>query len=402
MATDYILTGQSEAVCNTTIEFNVYEFQDEIDFGELGFLNVKCIQGHGLNEAVIIGKHEEVKDSGITTDIVAKIQYTPSVLGGIGKLGGILLSENLDTYNIEYDDVDRLDSWDTETTQCDIAIVLNSHVVWIDGLILTESDSSEFHTAPSEARGHPFFTEETYGYSGTHAVPESTCDESDPNHISSSRICGSGYVCGIEYGYTHATFPQGSLNRRLVKDRNGNDVKTNVSCAMGEWIPFEDVYCPNSPSIPNATEYADNSTSRANIALFGNLLFFGIEIEDFYQTGSYCFDFTCELFRTDEDLGCNCEGGGGTLTTNYIIQVLGFTNDPGNRILMSGDSKLCSDGDYAGYLTESTGEIDVISSDGLRRQSFTNYDYTIIKQVILLPDGTATVKQTDLQPSLIP
>jgi hypothetical protein len=148
---------------------------EEVDFGELGFVNVKCVQAAGLNNIFIVGT---VSDGETQTEVLANVLHIPATDGGISKLQSIYQSVPLSSFDtIEFgevtrtvtlSDVDRLDGWDIQSSTSSICLVLTDNTaIWINPVSLSETDRQ------SDGGADPYFDEDTYSVAGTKTSVES-------------------------------------------------------------------------------------------------------------------------------------------------------------------------------------------------------------------------------------
>lgn len=139
---------------------------EDLDLGKLGFTTIKCVQAHGLNEIIVVGKWRAVQTDPEVA-ILAKVIYTPSYYGGIKRIDSLYYHQELTSYGLtDYDLVERLDGWDVNSGLSGICIVYDGNVYYIDNFLFSVQNSTEGHANAQDAVNWPYFDETHYGING--------------------------------------------------------------------------------------------------------------------------------------------------------------------------------------------------------------------------------------------
>lgn len=148
--------------------YDEYIELNDIDFADLDFVSIKCVQAHGVGKIVVVGTY--LVDT-VATDVIASVLFTPATDGGINKIDRVYTYAPLSDYNtvefgevtseVTLSDVARVDGYDIQSGTSSICLVLtDGTAIWLNPLILTEQSRQ------SDGGVDPYFNEDSYSVAG--------------------------------------------------------------------------------------------------------------------------------------------------------------------------------------------------------------------------------------------
>ncbi len=378
-------------------EEEIIEVEEEIDFKELGFTAIKCIQSHGFDEIVVIGLYLATQESEEVA-IIARILYTRATIGGVGALNGILFQSNLSEYGISYNDVYLLESWDMQSSSSDLCIVCNNNLaIYIDGLIFTEKN----RVVDPRAIIMPFWEEDSYGALRTRGDYHIVCTNGDiksyqlyygiyypdcPEEcLDSESICAmAGDPCVKVKYYDDECYEYTRKNAFNVKSiSSGEESIYDCSHFLAKVEQIE----TNTPSCVGGTQrvhLGSMENQRDGVIFSYEGRFFLGEKEPEWQIAKHS--------QIDDTAGCGLSltyerGFGVIVEEDDMIQLTGLPNDP----VYFG--KFMIDTEYYAVQIQNTGTTKYIKKDGTIEGEIASINTTIISGVALIADNSAIVEQ---------
>lgn len=374
-------------------------FTETVDFADIGFTEIKCVQAHGLNEIIVIGKYKEQPDSE-EEEVIATVIYIPSVIGGIGSLQGVYLYEPISTFGIKYVDIDRLDGYDALTTLSKICIcMVDKNVIWIDPQLYIESSRThDFAVYNGEAHADPFCEEDSYGLGDAYFDGEAP--HTYPGSVKQYQVDIADAVCTHTpncsdpdiYCYAGEITASGAYEYVYYKTQlqtTGDYSDIRVPARLGESGSPGGSYCKASGTFSNGLGSISVKRGNSGISTSGDVFTTADSPSYTYSTGFITQRY--EWFEGKYNYVTNA-----VVYAHVPIQPIGALPVSGVKVTI-GDS----------YMSNVAGDdLDVFvytEINGNNAGSIADaHNSTVIGEVFINANGTSIVDQTDLTPPLVP
>jgi len=405
--------------------FFIKEDEEEDDKEEIpppkieieGFSSIKCVQAHGLFNLTVIGMYKPDAESEVR-GVLAKVQYTPSVIGGLGSIEGVTYFTNLSDYDIEYGDVVRLDSWNILSGLSNLAIVVSGTeggVVYIEPLLFGEKwDSRGEVFNPSS---NTFISNDEY-YVGTWDEYNILNYTREAVYYTTLLPDNAGYVIGevfmtvdrsigtTEYNTRTSNIngynPNNSdINRKYVWDIIQQPCTDCPTCVPQFFHPNQTgktlgypTWCTLINNLNISTNgQANISHRRENLFICDNneIIFFDdinpsskITVGAGSSGGSFRYsnwipnEWSLDISESQ--------------SARYVYNRIDTPNP--HTITNPSGEKLQFDGDYAGW--SSDGEFYYINKEGTKSGNVTGINKTLVNGILISADDTSEITQTIL------
>lgn len=392
-----------------------------------GFSEIIALSAHGGNELIVIGKYRSTPTNPYV-EVMAKVSYNPSAQGGIGSIQGVQYTSSLavisaslpEADRIDYDDIARLECWDITSTISNLAIITSANVYWINPVALTLSNTNIGHTYATEAIDMPFFLEDTYGkdiYS--QAINWNTVDN-PPYYILAPNLYwiyswllypgDSGNPLAARNNLNSHGYPyyrQGSTSSGTTtsskyltrKQSNGADKTTNIGSSLGETQVVQlSTHAGYTTPINVPTRYATSAIvqQRKNVMVtVDNRLVTNTSLFDKAQsTGKYSATYRgspLPNYPAATEIG-------EYYVVDYAFVFLDQSELAAYPVITNAQNgvNLCCDGIFSAL--EFGGDIYFVNTGGtISNTEDSGSDFTLIKGVVLIADGTDVISQAVME-----
>ena len=409
--------------------------EDPIDFGELGFTNIKCVQAHGLFEIIVIGKYKPTESSPVL-EVIANVNFIPSVIGGIGKLNGVYNFSELSKYDITYDDVTRLDGFDVLTTMSTLAIIVDTRVIWVEGMFFNViGDTDEFDNVEGVPSENPFSKEETYpsiqqfpigNRSGSFVYSGWWSSYYAPPYEDGQCLTGTliGSPCGDPVGCGGVDVNTTDMSTDEIPKRKTYNISNGVATSDIEEPLFHETeaygggwMCEDTLRVPSFDlTYCSHEGTQVSKHGGGNVKMQREDIILVLGDGSVIFNTTFTKSAVSATYrGTSWGGGSGSClcgdykTYTWVCEIDTVTlNGKDNRLDVGFDTskpifKLSVTDDVVAGYNEEIGFVWAEKSGGRKGvESFSGGDVTVVDAIMLTADGSEKITQVNLLPTLLP